>query len=75
MNDIFDHRSLTYNLRSQTDFARPAANIEHYEIESLRYMTSTVWDIVPNDIKNLDNLEDFKAMIRMWEPSKCHCKL
>ena len=36
MNDIFQPRTVRYNLRSQIDFPRPNVNPEHFGISSLR---------------------------------------
>ena len=33
-------------------------------------MAATVWDMVPNDVKNVNGIETFKSNIR-----NCHCKL
>ena len=60
MNDISKRRAVTYNLRSQIDFTRP--NVK-------------VWDMVPNDIKNVNEIETFKNNIRKWKPVNCYCKL
>ena len=75
MNDIFQPRAVRYNLRSQTDFTRPNVNSEHFGISSLRYMAAKVWDMVPNDIKNVNEIETFKNNIRKSKPVNCHCKL
>ena len=45
MNDIFQPRIISYNLRSQIDFTRPNVNSEHFGISSLRYMAGKVWDM------------------------------
>ena len=75
MNDIFQLRAVRYNLRSQIDFTRPNVNSEHFGISSLRYMAAKVWDMVPNDMKNVNEIETFKSNIRKWKPVNCHCKL
>ena len=75
MNDIFQPRAVSYNLRSQIDFTRPNVNSEHFGISSLRYMAPKVWDMVPNDMKNVNDIETFKNNIRKWKPVNCHCKL
>ena len=75
MNDIFELRSVSYSLRSQTDFVRPSVNTEHFGINSLRFFANRVWDIVPNEIKNSRNLDVFKSKIRKWEPKERRCKL
>ena len=75
MNDIFQPTAVSYNLRSQIDFTRPNVNSEHFGISSLRYMAPKVWDMVPNDMKNVNDIETFKNNIRKWKPANCHCKL
>ena len=75
MNDIFQPTAVSYNLRSQIDFTRPNVNSEHFGISSLRYMAAKVWDMVPNDMKNVNDIETFKNNIRKWKPVNCHCKL
>ena len=40
MNDILQIRTLKYNLRSQTDFARSSVNTSHFGLNSLSYFAS-----------------------------------
>ena len=75
MDDILQTRTLPYNLRSNTDFARISVNTSRFGLNSLRYFASKVWNIVPSDIKNASNLNIFKNKIRKWEPKECHCNL
>ena len=63
MNDIFQPRIISYNLKSQIDFTRPNVNCEHFGISSLRCMAGKVWDMVPNDLKNVNDIETFKSNI------------
>ena len=60
MNDILQTSTLTYNLRSQTDFVRSFVNTSHFGQNSLRYFASKVLNIVPSYIKNASNLHIFK---------------
>ena len=64
MNDSFQPRAVSYNLKSQIDFTRPNLNSEHFEISSLRYMAAKVWEMVPNHMKNVNDTETFKNNIR-----------
>ena len=75
MNNIFQPRAVSYNLRSQIDFTLPNKNSEHFGISSLRYMPAKVWDMVPNDRKNVNDIETFKNNFRKSKPVNCHCKL
>ena len=45
MSDIFPTRTLNYNLRSQTDFLRNAANTTKCGLNSLRHFESKVWSM------------------------------
>ena len=73
--NIFQPRAVSYNLRSQINFTKPNVNSEHFGISSLRYMTAKVWDIVFNDMKNVNDNETLKNNIGKWKPVNGHCKL
>ena len=75
MNDILQTRTLPHNLRSNTDFARSFVNTSRFGLNSLRYFASKEWNIVPSDIKNVNNLHIFKNKMRKCEPKECHCDL
>ena len=66
--------AVSYNLRSQIDFTRPNVNSEHFGISSLR-MVAKIWGMVPDDIKNVNDIEIFKSNIRKCKPVNCNCKL
>ena len=46
MCNIFKKRTLTYNLRSQTDFVRDCVNTRRYGLNSLSYFAPKVWDMI-----------------------------
>ena len=71
MCNIFKKRTLTYNLRSQTDFV----NTRRYDLNSLNYFAPKVWDMIPLEIKNIHFLQKFKIEIRKWAPENCSCYL
>ena len=73
--DIFLLRSTDYNLRSQTDFSVSSVNTTHFGLNSLRYFASKVWNMVPLELKNLNDVEIFKFEIRKWEPVQRECTL
>ena len=73
--DIFSVRSIDYNLRSQTDFSVSSVNTTHFGLNSLRYFASKIWNMVPLELKNLNDVESFKSEIRKWEPMQCECTL
>ena len=75
MYDIFEIRNLDYNLRSQRDFIRTCANTSSFGLNSLKYLATKIWYIVPYEIKPVGNINLFKKKIRNWEPKGCQCRL
>ena len=63
--------SLSYNLRSQIDFSRPNVNSKHFGIGCLRYMAAKVWDMVPDKMKNVNDIETFKNNVRKSKSVNC----
>ena len=62
MCNILKAKTLTYNLQSQTDFARDCVKKE--VISPLSYFAAKVWELVPSEIKNVNSLQKFKTVIR-----------
>ena len=56
---IFPHRSIDYNLRTQTDFIKPSTNTTKYG----------------HEIKSSSTVEIFKNKIRKWWPTDCDCHI
>ena len=74
MNEIFVLKE-NYRYKTKEIFVTNNIHTEHYGKESLSYLGPKIWGIVPNDIKTLTSLKDFKNKIRKWKPDKCPCKL
>ena len=68
----------TYNgpsLRTINPFSQPQVRTVLNGQNSLRYMGPVIWNLVPNDIKNVESLEEFKKLIRKWKCLYCPCRL
>ena len=50
MYGIFQTRKISYNSRSQTDFASTSVNTNKFGLNSLRYFASKVLSMVPLEI-------------------------
>ena len=75
MCDICETRNSNYNLRSQADFIRTCLNNSSFGLNYLKYLATKIWDIVPYEIKSVENLNSFKKKIRNGEPKGCNCRL
>ena len=59
MCELFDLRKIEYNLRSQTDFSLGAVCTTNYGLRLLKYCAPKIWNMIPADIRNVNNLSDF----------------
>ena len=55
------------------DHNRPSINAMHYGSDSLPYFGNMIWQLVPQHIKDIDNLKQFK--LKKWAPEVCPCRL
>ena len=74
MNELFEFRDISYQLRNRNDFSKVKVNTVSYGLNSLKYFATKVWDMVPTPLKCLDSVEAFKNEIKKWTPT-CDCKL
>ena len=76
MGNIFKLRTeIPYNLRNISEFSRPIVNSVYHGTESISYLGPKIWDILPQELKVIDNLAFFKKEIKKWKPENCPCRL
>ena len=76
MNDIFTQNyNSRYNLRQISGFSRPLVKSEHHGRESVSFLGPKIWDMLPDDCKDIDNLKIFKNKVKKMKPENCPCRL
>ena len=65
---ILPDRQHRYELRNNPDFAVPIVKSVHKGLESLSYLGSNILRLLPLEIKEAENLLQFKAKIKKWNP-------
>ena len=61
INNIFKLRTENpYNLRKVSILSRPMVKSVYHGIESISYLGSKIWNILPEKLKNIENLDHFK---------------
>ena len=55
-------------------FIRQVSSVCH-GTEFLSFLGPKVWELVPSEIKQSENLEIIKRRIKKWIPSQCPCRL
>ena len=60
---------------SKQIFKTKAVRSVYNGTDTLSFLGPKIWLIIPDDIKNVDNIKEFKRKIKMWKPTKCPCRL
>ena len=65
----------TYNLRKLSQYYRPKVNSVYNGTESVSFLGPIMWELVPNELKDIENLAAFRKAIKKWSPEKCPRRL
>ena len=60
MNDFFDLKNTRYDPQSKQLLKLPATSTSRYATQALCFKGSLMWNTVPNKIKNIGEIQDFK---------------
>ena len=73
VRDLF---TLDHNENRDRNFSRPNINYKNTGENTIRYFGPIVWDeMLPNEFKTIETLENFKIAIKKWKPTNCPCSL
>ena len=73
LNGLFD---LNLNPKLGKDFFRPNVNTVFMGEGSLRWFGPIVWNnMLPENLKTMSTLEEFKIEVKKWVPENCPCRL
>ena len=68
MNDIFKKRNVTYNFRKNSTFETRNIKSVYYGSETISFIGPKIWELLPSNIKDSENLNIFKSNIKSWKP-------
>ena len=75
LNEIFNNRTVPYNLRRNPHFSSRNIHSVYNGSESISFLGPKIWDLVPQDIKLSETITIFKNKIKKWVPRGCPCRL
>ena len=65
VNEIFCIRNeASYELWQKSCFYIPSVIVISSSIESIQFLGSNIWELIPHDIKCFENLRGFKTAIK-----------
>ena len=64
ISDIFKLTNPIYNLRNKRDFVSNHETTVYFGTESISYLGPKLWDFLPQDVKTLTILTQFKSQVK-----------
>ena len=76
MKGIFETRAeYPHNLRCISQFSAPLTSTVFHGIESISFLGPKIWSLLPETLRNIYTLENFKVSIKNCKPENCPCRL
>ena len=66
---------MTEDLRKNSTFEERKVKSVYYGAETMSYIGPEIWELVPSNINDSENLSIFKSNIKSWKPENCPCRL
>ena len=66
MESILNKRLNTHNLRNFQEFATERKRTVWYGLETLSYRYPQLWSVLPESLKEMNSLSQFKRNIKHW---------
>ena len=76
LHDTFTQKGNNwYNLRKISKFSRPLVKSVYHGNERVSFLGPKMWNMLPDDSKDIDNLYTFKNKVKKWKDENCPCRL
>ena len=76
MKGLFQFRNdISYNLRQRSQIHIHPVGTAFGGRESIQYLRPKIWKLIPDEMKALESLWEFKRAIKLWKPTSCPCRL
>ena len=73
---LFQFRyDIPYNLRQRSQFHISPVRTVFSGTESIKYPVPKIWELIPDEMKELESPWEFKRAIKLWKPTSCPCRL
>ena len=63
------------NLRQRSQFHIPLVRTVFTDTENIKFLGPKICELIPNDMKALESLWEFKRAIKLWKSTSCPCRL
>ena len=74
LHDLFLTCESNYSMRRGHQIMQPKVHTEKYGINSFRYEGAKIWNNLPNDVKSVESVSDFKNAVKQFY-KHCECNM
>ena len=64
-----------YKLRPRSQFHIPPVRTVFSGTDSIKFLSPKIWEFIPDEMKELESLWEFKKAIKLWKLTSCPCRL
>ena len=75
MDFMFERINNTYNLRNFQEFATKRKKTVKMGLQTLNYRSPRLWSILPENLRQINSLVQFKESVRKWDCIDYPCRL
>ena len=66
---------MTYNFRKTSTLETRNIKSVYYGPETIHFIGLKIWELLPSNFKDSENLNISKSNIKSWKPENCPCRL
>ena len=76
MSEVFAFSEPIYNFRSRKEL-KDIGRIRttKYGTETISHLAPKIWELLPDQYKQLESINEFKKQIKSWKTTSCPCRL
>ena len=73
---LFQFRNeIPHNLRQRYQFHIPPVRTVFNGTESIKFLGPKIWELLPDQMKELESIWEFKRALKQWKPTSCTSRL
>ena len=74
MGSMFKMRNTTCNLKNVQEFETGRKRAVYFGLKTLSYRSSQLWSPLPEHMKQINSLDQFRRIVRQWVCNTCPCR-
>jgi hypothetical protein len=73
LHDLITYKNNSYSFRYSNTANLPNVRTTRYGLHSFRYSAPKIWNSLPNAVRHLTTINQFKSFINTWSGPNCQC--